>query len=55
MLAFTGAATALRTTAKMLGAKPAATLWIGLAAGQEHFPLSARTLKKARRIGWKLA
>ena len=55
MLAFTGAATALRTTAKMLGAKPAATLWIGLAAGEEHHPLSARTLARARRIGWKLA
>ncbi len=55
MLAFTGAATALRTTAKLLGAKSIDTLWIGLAAREPHHPLSARTLERARRIGWKLA
>ena len=52
---FTSTATALRDAAKMLGAKPVSTLWIGLAAGQPHQPLSSRTLKRARRMGMKLA
>jgi len=41
-------------TAKMLGARPVGKLWIGLASGQPYPPLSARTLGKARRMGWKL-
>lgn len=50
----TGAARALRNTARVLGAKPVAKLWIGLAAQQEaHVP--PRTLAKARRMGSKLA
>ena len=52
---FTGAAKALRLTAKMLGARPVGSLWIGLVAGEPHHPLSARTLERARRMGWKLA
>lgn len=51
----TGAPKALRLTAKVLGAKPAGNLWIGLVSGEPHSPLSARTLGKARRMGWKLA
>jgi NAD(P)H-dependent FMN reductase len=51
----TGAARALRVTAKMLGAKTVAKLWIGLVAQKPHQALSARTLKHARRIGLKLA
>jgi NAD(P)H-dependent FMN reductase len=51
----TGAARALRLSAKMLGAKPVAKLWIGLAAHEPHHELSSRTLERARRIGWKLA
>lgn len=51
----TGAAKALRLTAKMLGAKSVGTLWIGLAAGEPQHPLSARTLARARRIGLRLA
>lgn len=51
----TGAARALRLTAQMLGAKPVAHLWIGLAAGQPHQPLSPRTLDQARCLGWRLA
>ncbi|MGA1981297.1 MAG: flavodoxin family protein [Acidobacteriaceae bacterium] len=50
----TGAARALRITAKMLGAKPVGRLWIGLAARQPHQELSARTLKHAHRIGLRL-
>ena len=49
-----GAPRALRLTAKMLGARPVGKLWIGLASGQPYPPLSARTLGKARRMGWKL-
>jgi NAD(P)H-dependent FMN reductase len=55
MLVFTGAATALRRTAKILGAQTIETLWIGLAARESHHKLSPRTLARARRLGWKLA
>ena len=48
---FTGAARALRLTSKILGAKPVAKLWIGLAAQQPHQTLSPKTLAHARRIG----
>jgi NAD(P)H-dependent FMN reductase len=51
----TGAAKALRLTANSLGAKPVGSLWIGLASGEPHPLLSARTLDKARRLGMKLA
>jgi FMN-dependent NADH-azoreductase len=51
----TGAAKALRITAKCLGAKPVGNLWIGLVSQEPQPQLSARTLKRARRMGWKLA
>lgn len=50
----TGTKKALRTTAKMLGAKPVAGLWIGLAAGEPDHKPSPRVLERARRIGMKL-
>ncbi len=51
----TGAARALRISAKMMGAKPVARLWIGLAAGESHHALSRGTLARAKRIGMTLA
>jgi NAD(P)H-dependent FMN reductase len=51
----TGAARALRITAKCLGTKTVATLWIGLAGKQPDQPLSSRALARARRIGLSLA
>jgi multimeric flavodoxin WrbA len=51
----TGAARALRLAARMLGAKPVGKLWVGLAAGEAHHALSARTVERARRLGMKLA
>ena len=51
----TGAARALRISAKMLGIKPVATLWIGLQGKEPNQPLSPRTLARARRIGLTLA
>lgn len=51
---FTGTSAALRKTAKVLGAKPVASLWIGLTAGEVHHKLSARVLARVRRIGMKL-
>jgi multimeric flavodoxin WrbA len=51
----TGTEYALRTTAKMLGARPVGSLWIGLAAQEPHPLLSARYRKRARHIGWRLA
>jgi multimeric flavodoxin WrbA len=51
----TGAARALRVTAKTLGVKPVASLWIGLAAKQPSQPLSPHTLARARSIGLTLA
>jgi len=50
----TGAAKALRLSAKMLGAKPVSTLWIGRAHGESRNVPSATTLERARYIGWKL-
>jgi hypothetical protein len=51
---FTGTGAALRKTAKVLGARPVASLWIGLAAGEVHHKLPDRVLARARRIGRKL-
>jgi multimeric flavodoxin WrbA len=50
----TGAARALKLTAKILGAKTVGHMWIGLAAGEPHHELSARNRERARRLGWKL-
>ena len=51
----TGAARALRITAKSLGGRTVATLWIGLTGKQPDQPLSPRTLARAHRIGLTLA
>lgn len=51
----TGAARALRLTAKMLGAKPIGQLWVGLVAREAHPVLATRTLDRAHRMGMKLA
>jgi multimeric flavodoxin WrbA len=51
----TGTARALRITARVLGAKPIGNLWIGLSAGEPHHALSPRTIRRARRLGMKLA
>ena len=51
----TGAARALRITAKSLGGKPVASLWIGIAGKQPNQQLSQRTLARARSIGLRLA
>ncbi len=50
----TGTKTALRMAAKILGAKPVAGLWIGLAASEPDQQPSPRVLARARRIGKKL-
>lgn len=50
----TGAPRALKTTAEVLGAKTAGTLWIGLAAGKQQTALSHGVQQKARRLGEKL-
>jgi putative NADPH-quinone reductase len=41
----------LKTTAVTIGAKPAGTLFIGLAAGKPHPTLSQGTIRKAQRLG----
>ena len=51
----TGALRALKITARILGAKPVATLCIGLSAVHQKQELSARVGAKARRIGFRLA
>ena len=51
----TGTRYAMKAMARMLGAKPVGSLWIGLAAMEEHHALSARTVARARRLGMKLA
>ena len=50
----TGTTRALRTTAKILGARPVATLWIGLSAGEPNHKPSDSELSRARKIGMKL-
>ena len=39
----------------MLGAETVGTLFIGLAAQQQHQELSKRTVNKAHKLGHKLA
>jgi len=51
---FSGTRKALRMTAKILGAKPVASLWIGLSGTELNQQPSARMLARARRIGMKL-
>jgi putative NADPH-quinone reductase len=55
LIPLAGTPKALRIAAKSLGAKPVASLWIGLVSGETHPHLSTRTLNRARHIGWKLA
>ena len=45
----------LKTAAGMLGARAIGTLFIGLAAQQQHQEISRRTRKKAQLLGKKLA
>ena len=51
---FSEAGKALRLTAKLLGARPVASLWIGLSAAELNQKPSRRILARARRIGMKL-
>jgi putative NADPH-quinone reductase len=51
----TGAARALRLTAKMLGARTVGAMWLGLVAYAPHYPLSDHARRRARRLGWRLA
>jgi multimeric flavodoxin WrbA len=51
---FTGAIRALKLTAKTVGAKPIASIFIGLIALQPRQPLPDRIIAKARRAGEKL-
>jgi multimeric flavodoxin WrbA len=51
---FTGAMRALKITAQTLGAKPVATIFMGLIAIDPHHTLSAKEIAKARRAGLKL-
>jgi len=50
----TGAPRALRVAARMMGARPIGTLWIGQAAVEEHQTLTAGTRARAARLGRKL-
>ena len=45
----------LKLAATMLGAEAVGTLFIGLAAQQQHQELSKRTMNKAHKLGQKLA
>lgn len=51
----TGAARALRNTARVMGARTVGRLWIGLAASQPDWRPPERVLAKARRLGRRLA
>ena len=45
----------LKSAATMLGAETVGTLFIGLAAQQQHQELSKKTINKAHKLGRKLA
>ena len=45
----------LKSAATMLGAETVGTLFIGLAAQQQHQELSKKTIQKAHKLGRKLA
>jgi multimeric flavodoxin WrbA len=45
----------LKTTAKTMGAKKIESLYIGMAAGEQHCDLGGRASKKARQIGARIA
>ncbi len=51
----TSATRALKTTARILGAKPVGKLWIGMVAVQPHELVTARIRARAVRMGAKLA
>lgn len=51
---FTGALRGLKLAAAALGAKPVATLFVGMAAGREHPELPPAALRRARRAGRRL-
>lgn len=51
----TGAMKSLKKGAAVVGARPVATLYIGLAAGSEQQPLGLRMVARARRVGRKLS
>jgi multimeric flavodoxin WrbA len=52
---FTGAARALKITAQTMGAKPLATLFIGLSAQNKKTTVPDSALRRAREAGCKLA
>lgn len=45
----------LKTTAKTIGARKIESLYIGMAAGEQHCDIGERARKKARRLGKSLA
>lgn len=51
----TGTRHALRTAARLLGARVTGSLWIGLSSGEPHPVLTPRARERARRLGWRLA
>jgi hypothetical protein len=52
---FTDAANTLRWTAKMLGAKPVATLWMGRYGWRKDCRILEADAERARKIGRMLA
>jgi hypothetical protein len=51
----TGAPRALKATAKIFGARPIGTIWLGLSAIQPKQEMPAKALQKAKQLGFRLA
>lgn len=51
----TGAPRALKSIAETMGAKPVKTIFVGLAAKQEHAPPPEKAIRKAQAAGRRLA
>jgi hypothetical protein len=52
---FTGALRALKVTAKTMGAKPVASLFVGMSAQNKKPTVGDKDLRRARKAGRKLA
>jgi len=52
---FTGALRALRIAAKTMGARPVATMFVGMIAVNERASVPPKAMRKAKEVGYSLA
>ena len=52
---FTGALRALRIAVKIMGARPVATIFVGMIAVNKYASVPEKAMRKARKVGYSLA